>query len=59
VYNEARTVLRAAVTDFSFKWCLEIPSDNRESTMMRRDVYLKRSSISMFEVEAVRHSCIP
>jgi hypothetical protein len=30
VYAEARTIYRAVMTDFFFKfWCLEVPSDSR------------------------------
>jgi hypothetical protein len=67
VYTEERTVLRTVVTDFSFNYCLEIRSDNRirheprcvHCHSQRCDVNWKRSRISVFEVEAIPHSCIP
>jgi hypothetical protein len=55
VYTEARTLLRAVMTNFFFNcWCLEIPSDNRIrhvprcSTVMRKTLDWKRSMISMY-----------
>jgi hypothetical protein len=66
VYAEAHTVLRAVVRDFVFNcYFLEIPSDNRictyqgASTVMLKILDCKRFRISMFEMEATLHSCIP
>jgi hypothetical protein len=60
VYTEARTALRAIVKDFFFNcWCLKIPSDNRiRHVPGRKTLDWKRSRISIFEVEALPHSCI-
>jgi hypothetical protein len=66
VYTEARTVLRAEMTDFFFNWwCLVIRpiivfgTYQGASTFMRRTVDWKRSRISVFEMEDVPDSCIP
>jgi hypothetical protein len=66
VYAEARTILKAVITDFFFNcWCLEIRSDNRIRHVPRciyshaQNLDWKRYRISLFKVESGSHSCIP
>jgi hypothetical protein len=66
VYTEACTVLRAVAADFFYNfWCLEtvritgFGTYQDASTVVRKTLDWQRSMVSMFEVEAVPHSCIP
>jgi hypothetical protein len=65
VCAEASAVLRAVAADLFNCWYLEVPSDNRIGHVprcvhyMRKAFDWKRSRISMLEVEAVPHICVP
>jgi hypothetical protein len=66
VHTEVRTVLRAVMTAFLFNCCVwrslritVFGTYQGVSTIMRKTLAWKRSRISMFEVEAAPHNCIP